>query len=80
MKYRASATITLLVTTVFEHDGAHDLNDQAIEALDVEAQCCYCLKPGELKLNSMEIQKVEVERPIQQRRGRNCEMDQGWSR
>jgi hypothetical protein len=81
MKYRATATISLLVVTVFEDDNIHDLNEQAIEALDVEAQCCYCLRPGEFKLNSMEVREV-VERQKLAHPQPVCteKLDHGWSR
>lgn len=80
MKYRATATISLLVVTVFEDDAAHDLNEQAIEALDVEAQCCYCLRPGEFKFNSMEVRPVETQRVQHSLPVRTDALDRGWSR
>lgn len=79
MKHRATATITLLVVTVFEDDCFHDLNEQAIEALNVEAQCSYCLRPGEFKLNGMELRQVETVRGDHQH-VRGPEMNHGLSR
>lgn len=79
MKHRATATITLLVVTVFEDDGVHDLNEQAIEALDVEAQCCYCLRPGEFKLNGMELRQVETVR-VDHQAVSSPEIHHDWSR
>jgi len=81
MKYRAAATITLLVATVFEDDGVHEPNEQAIAALDVEAQCCYCLKPGEFKLNGMEVQKIGMDNARCHRQPRRTrDGDNDWSR
>ena len=80
MKHRVTATITLLVVTVFEDDGFHDLNEQAIEALDVEAQCCYCLRPGEFKLNGMELRQVETVRADHHKPARSPEINHDWSR
>lgn len=47
MKHRTTATLILPLEAVFEDDGEHPLVDQAAAALEAEAECRYCLKPGE---------------------------------
>ena len=56
MKHKATATITMQIEAVFEHDGVHSIRDQANEALTVEAQWRYCMTPEEVKLTSIEIE------------------------
>lgn len=58
MKHKAMATITLPVVAVFEDDGVHDLDEQAIDALQAEAQCTYCLHSYEFELDGIEHKQI----------------------
>ncbi len=56
MRHIATASITLPVVATFFDDGVHPLEEQAAEALKVEAISEYCLKwDDEHQLVNMEM-------------------------
>lgn len=55
MRYIATASITLPVVASFSDDGVHPLDEQAEEALKVEAIMGLCLKwDEEIQLDNMQ--------------------------
>jgi len=53
VKHKVTATITLDVEAVFDADTEHPLADQAIPALEAEAEWRYCLKPEEMHFDGI---------------------------
>jgi len=59
MKHKAEGYITLRVEAVFDYDDAHSIGNQAMEAIRAEAQCRFCLREEEGKLELYEIFPLE---------------------
>ena len=58
MKHKATATIIMQIEAVFEDDCSHAIPDQAVSALEAEAEWKYCMLPSEVKLTEIEIQPI----------------------